>query len=1283
MIPLSFVQRRTWFLHQLEGAETWNMSAAFRLTGPLEHAALVAAIRDVVDRHEVLRTTYVTDDDGEPYQRILPMAEASVQVPVVEVAPDEVAGTIDEAVAHHFDLAAEIPLRAHLLRCSPREHVLVLVIHHIATDGSSGAPLARDLAAAYTARRHGRAPEWEPLPVQYKDYAMWQREVLGDLTDPGSLGATQIEYWRKELAGVPEPLNLPLDRPRSVEAGTHGDTVGFTVAAEVVAGLQKLTEERGMTMSMVAQAALGVLLYKLGSGDDVPIGTPIAGRTDEALADLIGCFVNNLVLRLDLSGAPYFVDLLAQVREKALAAYEHQDVPFEVLVEQLNPDRSAAYRPLFQVMCGWQNSEKWNLELAGLEVEYQQALTSTTQVDLFFSMATDDSGALRGDIQYATQLFDRDTVEGMAARFALVLQQMAADPGMCVGDVDVLLAGERERLLVAVNDTAEPTLEPGLVEAVRRQAQAAPGALAIVGDEESLTYQELDARSDKLAHWLVDRGVRAESLVAVCLPRTVNLMVALLAVLKAGGAYVPLDPDHPHSRIDHILKQADPVLVLDADALAGVDYSKYPDSAPEVVVRPENTQYVIYTSGSTGAPKGVTIPRGAVANFLASTRRRFPLSPTDRMLFSTTVSFDMANTELFLPFVCGATMVMARKDTVTDPSAVVAFMRRHGVTAVQGTPGFWQLLLMNEPDAAKGLRIITGAEAVPVRLAETLAEQAADVGNWYGPTETTTWSTMVPVRAGAGVAIGTPIGNTRVYVLDSRLRPVPRGVQGELYIAGAGVARGYQGRPDLTGERFVPCPFGPAGARMYRTGDLARWNRNGQLEYIARTDFQVKIRGFRIELGEIEHVLAGHPGVAQAAVVVRENQQGDKRIVSYVVPAAGAATGEAGGQAAEGCRANDDTSSGPLIAELTDHLRERLPDYMVPSAVIALPEIPLTPNGKLDRAALPSEHAATVVSQAPRNSHEEKLCSLFGELLGRESIGIDESFFSLGGHSLLATRLSVRIRNMFGVDLPLRTIIKFPTVAELAALLLTGAIPDEVADPYGVVLPVNSDPGTGKPPVWFFHGGGGLGWAYFSFATHLRDRAAYALQARGSNGTGALAASVEEMVDDYVTQILEVQPEGPYYLIGWSYGGTVGHAVADALDRRGHEVALMAILDSQPGGHGFTQIHAGKQLSEYREELEEFFGKYINTDNQEDFLDNMSKVLANDMSIMMKFESPVYRGDVVFFSAILKDELYDQLWRPYVLGSIEVHDVHATHHEMNLPAPVAEVFEVINSKLAE
>ncbi|ROP31318.1 non-ribosomal peptide synthetase [Couchioplanes caeruleus] len=1269
MIPLSFEQRRMWILHQMEGgSETWNLTGSFRLTGRLDEAALVAALRDVVERHEILRTTYVMDDAGELGQRILPIAEAALRVPVIDVAPEDVSAVAEEAVGYRFDLATEIPFRATLLRCSPEEHVLVLAIHHIATDGSSSAPLARDLATAYSARRDGRAPAWEPLPVQYKDYTLWQREVLGDLDDPDSLAAAQVEYWREELAGVPQPLDLPLDRPRPVEASSQGDTVGFAVQPEVAAGLEKLAAEAGTTMSMVTQAAVAVLLRKLGAGDDLTIGTPIAGRTDEALADLIGLFSNTVVVRMDLSGEPSFAALLAQVRDKALAAYEHQDLPFEVLVEAINPDRSTSYQPLFQVISAWQNFEKSNLELPGLGVEFRQAITSTTQADLYFSMITDESGTLRGDISYATELFDRETVKGMAARFERVLEQVVADPSIRVGDVEVLSAAERAWLLEEVNDTVEPALEQGLLAALDRQVRSEPEAPAVIDGDESLTYRELDARSNRLAHWLIDRGVRPETLVAVCLPRSADLVVALLAVLKAGGAYVPIDPDYPQSRIDYVLDHAQPVLVLDGELLSAVDCSGYPDAVPEVAVWPENAAYVIYTSGSTGKPKGVSVSRGALANYLATTLRRHPLSPADRMLFSTTISFDIAGTELYLPLISGAAMVVAGKDAVTDPATLVPLMRRHRVTVVQATPAFWQMLLTSRPDAAEGLRIMVGGEALPVRLAETLAEQAAEVANWYGPTETTIWSTMASVKAGAGVpAIGAPIGNTQVYVLDARLRPVPRGVAGELYIAGDGVARGYHRRPDLSAERFVACPFGPGGVRMYRTGDLVRWDRDDRLEYIGRTDFQVKIRGFRIELGEIEYVLQGHPGVAQAVVVVRDDHGSDRRIVGYVVPESAVAP---------------DGDAAALLAELPEYLRKRLPDYMVPSVVIPLPAIPLTPNGKLDRRALPSGHADTTVRQEPRDAHEAKLCALFGELLGRESVGINESFFQLGGHSLLATRLSVRIRKEFGVDMPLRTIIKYPTVAELASLAMIGGIPVESGNPFAVVLPLNTDPGTGKEPLWFFHGGGGLGWTYFSFVTHVSDRPAYALQSRGSDGREEVAGSVDEMVDDYVSEMLKIQPEGPFHLIGWSYGGTLVQAVAAKLDRLGHRVALVAVLDSSPGGHGFHETRADKTQADYREELEDFFGQYIGIDSQQDLLDSMARVLANNVSRMRTFESPVYRGDMLFFSATLKDDVYGHLWRPYVLGSLEVHDVHATHDEMNMPGPVTEIFEVINRKLA-
>ena len=1653
MIPLSFAQRRMWLTHQLEGgAETYNISPAFRLTGPLDQDALVAAIRDVVDRHEILRTMYVTNDDGEPHQRILPMAEALVQVPMVEVAPEDLPSAIDGAVAHRFDLAAEIPFRAHLFHCSPKDHVLVLVIHHIASDGASGAPLARDLADAYAARLEGRVPAWEPLPVQYKDYALWQRELLGDVTDPGSLAAAQVEYWRAELGGVPQPLNLPLDRPRHVHRSSQGDTVDVMVEPEVAAGLQKLADERGATMSMVLQAALAVLLCKLGGGEDVTIGGPIAGRTDEALADLVGFFVNTLVLRVDLTGDPSFADLLGQVREKALASYEHQDVPFEMLVEMINPDRSAAYQPLFQVMFAWHNWARQELELPGLQVEFEQHLTQTAMFDLFFNMAVDDTGALRGDLQYATQLFDRDTVEAIAARFVRLLEQLVADPQSPVGTVEVLSEGERDWLVRRVNDTPHPVAPDTLPGAFEAQVERDPDRLALVGEQERLTYAEFNGRANQLAHWLVEKGAGPERLVAVRIPRSVELMVALYAVVKSGAAYLPVDTELPEDRVRIVLDSAKPLLMLDEEL---PDVSEYPMANPERILSLDNAAYTIYTSGSTGGPKGVQVSHRSIMNRLKWGLSHFAVGVDDRVLLSTSASFDVSVPELFAPLQVGAAVVIARPDGRRDPAYLAELIRRERVTGADFVPSLLEAFVA-EPAAKEctSLRWIEVAgEAFPAALANKVTGLLPDCGvhNLYGPTEAAVEVTAWQHVPGANrVPIGAPVWNTQVYVLDSALRPVPPGVAGELYLAGAGLARGYLGQTALTANRFVACPFGASGTRMYRTGDLVRWNKDGQVEYIGRTDFQVKIRGFRIELGEIENALASHPGVAQATVVVRENQRGDKRLVGYVVPDPDAAVADAGGQVDEwrqvydesyadsgdeawgedfqqwkstydgapipleqmqewqdtavaqvlrfaprrvleigvgsglllakivgevdeywgtdisatvvdrvraqaeqagygdrvrlsaqaaddisglpragfdtvvlnsvvqyfpsaayldqvlseamellapggrlivgdvrnastlrllltavqrvaqpqasheelralveqallaerelvvapewfaewaadrpigvdirmkpgqahneltrhryevilhkepadvldlagvpsvpwgrevsdlaglggcvnraggpvrvtgipnarlvaeaaaatsvGVLSGDDSSNrpldpedlaawarqqgrdavitwsgeavhsfdvvllperrtvcggfvpsgvarraranapalaksiGPLLAELPEYLRERLPDYMVPAAVVPLSEIPLTPSGKLDRRALPSEHMTTVGNRQARNSHEEKLCALFGELLGLERVGIDDDFFVLGGHSLLATRLSARIRKQFGVEMPLRTIVQYPTVAELAALVLIGGIPDDHADSFAVVLPLNRDPGTGKPPVWFFHGGGGLGWAYFTFAPFVQDRPAYALQSRGSDGKEPVAASVQEMVDDYLAQIIEVQPEGPYYLIGWSYGGPLAHAVAEALDRRGHQIGLAAILDSQPAS-GFKVV-ANWAPSVYREDVEEVFGQFMNTDNLDQFLDNMSKVGSNNLSRMAEFESPVYRGDVLFFNAKLdKDEgSWAHHWRSHVLGSIEEHDVDATHHDLHMPKPAAQIMEVITRKLAE
>ncbi|NEC17769.1 non-ribosomal peptide synthetase, partial [Streptomyces parvus] len=768
----------------------------------------------------------------------------------------------------------------------------LLVLHHIATDGWSAPVLARDLTEAYAARQAGNAPAWSELPVQYSDYTLWQREVLGSEDDPDSPASRQLAHWKQALAELPEELALPTDRPRPAAASHRGDAVPFHLPAELHAGLARLAGENRASLFMVVQAAWATLLSRLGAGEDIPVGTPIAGRTDEALDDLVGFFVNTLVLRTDLSGNPAFTELVDRVRETSLAAHAHQDVPFERLVEVLNPTRSLARHPLFQTMLMWNNNDdRVAAEAAGgfsgLTAQTLPLGTRAAKYDLTLALkeayAEDGTAAgLHGHLEFAADLFDRSTAESFVERFTRVLRTVVAAPGTPVADVDVMAPVERERLLSEWNDSGRDVPDATLARLFADRVAVSPEACALVFGDLAYSYGELNARANRLAHWLIEQGAGPERLVAVVLPRSPDLLVALLAVLKSGAGYVPVDPEFPEERIAHILEDAAPVLTLTGELLGGLDLSAYgfKDPAP-AGVSGGNTAYVIYTSGSTGRPKGVSVSQGALVNFLTAMQDRFALTGGDRFVAVTTVGFDIAGLELFLPLLHGARVVLAPRDVVRDPVALVSLVRACGATLMQATPSLWQA--MSEAGGVpEGLRVLVGGEALPASLARALAGGGRAVTNLYGPTETTIWSTAAEVTASGDVTIGGPIANTRLYVLDSGLRPVPVGVAGELYIAGAGLARGYHRRSGLSAERFVADPYGAAGTRMYRTGDLVRRTSAGDLEYIGRTDFQVKVRGFRIELGEIENAVLGHPDVGRAAVVVREDAPGDKRIVAYV-----------------------------------------------------------------------------------------------------------------------------------------------------------------------------------------------------------------------------------------------------------------------------------------------------------------------------------------------------------------------------------------------------------------
>ncbi|MEV4318155.1 amino acid adenylation domain-containing protein [Actinocrispum sp. NPDC049592] len=1005
-IPLSYTQRRLWFLNRLEDSgATYNMPLVLRLSGELDVTALRAAIDDVVHRHEALRTVFV-ERDGEPEQRVL--ADLPPMLVHHNVNADELADEIATEIRRDFDLAEQPPMRATLLSTSDREHVLLLVLHHIAGDGWSLAPLGRDLSTAFAARSRGESPAWAPLPVQYAEYTLWQREVLGAEDDPGSALAAQAEFWRTALAGLPEELDLPADRSRPAVASHTGGSVPVRIDPALHERLRDLANTNQVSLFMVLQAGFAALLTRLGAGRDIPIGTPVAGRTDAALDDLIGCFLNTLVLRTDTSGDPSFTELLRRVRQTNLDAYAHADLPFEALVELLNPARSLARHPLFQTMLVLQNTPRVPLELPGLEVTREPDGLGVAKFDLLCDLTEQDGGGVTGRLDYSADLFDETTARSIADRLVRLLAAAAADPDSPLATLDILSAHERETVLRKWNDTSRPVPAQSLVAQFEARVAAHPDRFALEAPRVKLSYGELNARANHLAHHLIEQGAAPERYVAIALPRSADLVVALLAVLKTGAGYLPLDPEYPAERIDHMLEDAAPVVTLRELP----DVTSYPDTNPDVPVALSSPAYVIYTSGSTGRPKGVVIPQATLLNFLASMAERFALDETDRLVAVTTIAFDIAALEMYLPLLSGAAIIMADREDVTDPEILLWLIANKGVTVMQATPSLWQAVISTNPEGVRGLRMLVGGEALPPGLAATMRELGSEVTNLYGPTETTIWSTATALTDRPGApAIGQPIANTSVYVLDESLRPVPPGMAGELYIAGEGLARGYHGRPSLTAERFVADPFGAPGTRMYRTGDLARWGRDGVLDYLGRVDFQVKLRGHRIELGEIEAALSAHPDVTQAVVTVR-----DQRLVGYL-------TAEPGRQLDQGA--------------VRASVARSLPEYMVPSTLLVLDAFPLTPNGKVDRKALPAPAADQQerTGRAPRNATEELLCDLFAELLDLPAVGVDDDFFVLGGHSLLAMRLVSRARAMFGKDIKIKQLFLSPTVAGLAQWL--------------------------------------------------------------------------------------------------------------------------------------------------------------------------------------------------------------------------------------------------------
>ncbi|MGV9856018.1 amino acid adenylation domain-containing protein, partial [Streptomyces sp. NPDC003442] len=1059
-VPLSHAQQRLWFLQHLEGpSDAYNMVVSLDLTGALDEEALRQALTDVVVRHESLRTVFADDAGGGAYQVVLAPDQAPVPLSVAEVADE---GSVDrlmrDAAAYAFDLSAEIPIRASLFRlpaaaggsggAETGRSALLLLTHHIASDAWSRGILVRDLTAAYAARvTTGRAPAWEPLPVQYADYSLWQRDLLGDESDPGSEIARQLDHWTRALEGLPEELALPFDRPRPAAASYQGDRVGFELPPGLYERLMRIAGEQRASLYMVLQAALATLLTRLGAGSDIPIGTPVAGRTDDALDDLVGFFVNTLVLRTDTSGNPTFTELVERVRARDLDAYAHQDLPFERLVEVVNPERSLARHPLFQTVLNLNNAARPLTARTGLTVTGRPLGAPSAKFDLAFEIteitetteavgATGAAGAagatgagLGCALDFSTDLFDRATAQRIADRFVRLLEQVAADPAVRIQDLRILDPAEWRELTAPPRHPAasgDTVSGDTIVSRFERQVAATPDAIAVTYETTSLTYSEVNARANRLAHLLRERGAGPRRYVGLSMPRTEELVVAVLGVLKSGAAYVPIDPAYPADRIAYMIDDARPILTVTPDVLA--ESERYHAADPDVALSALDTAYVIYTSGSTGRPKGVEVPHGNAIRLMDSTGHWFDFGPDDVWTLFHSYAFDFSVWELWGPLLHGGRLVVVSYETSRTPDRFLKLLADERVTVLNQTPSaFYQLMAADRdnPEAAARLRlrhVVFGGEALePGRLADWYSrhpDDAPSLVNMYGITETTVHVTHVAldeavVAASSGSVIGEPIPDLAVYVLDERLRPVPTGVVGELYVVGAGLARGYLGRPGLTAERFVADPFGEG--RMYRTGDTGRRLADGRLEYHGRVDDQVKLRGFRIELGEIEAAVEAHASVAQAAVILREDRPGDKRLVAYAVPAARA-----------------ESTPGPDA--LRAHLATALPEHMVPSAVVVLDALPLTLNGKLDRRALPAPvygGKPEADRRGPRTEREKTLCALFADVLGLDGVGIDDGFFDLGGDSIMSIQLVSRARRA-GLELAVRDVFEHRTVAALA-----------------------------------------------------------------------------------------------------------------------------------------------------------------------------------------------------------------------------------------------------------
>ena len=1168
--PLSAGQLRLWFTEQLKAdVPVYNEAEAVQLTGELDVDALEKALNEIVVRHEVLRSTIKVIEEV-PHAVIHERWPLRIKkIDLSSLSPAERQSELDRLLIDEpralYDLKAEPGIRVALLRLSARAHVLILMMHHIICDWSSEGIIWRELSALYRSFVSGEPVSLPALPVTYGDYAVWHQQKLATTSF-----CEDLAFWEEALHGAPALLELPADRARPPMMSYRGGRLRWKLSRALTEALRNTSRQEKTSLFTIFAAALNTLLYRYSGSEDILLGIPLADRDRPELQSVVGFLLHTHVLRTRLSGDMKFRDLLCSVQKAALDVWAHRCVPFDQIVRNLRPERNLSYSPLFQVMLNWRDREQQLpfIGLEGLAIESLMATANTSKFDLFF-FVTDCGDEIWLELEYNSDLFDEDRVARMLGHYQTLLEAVTADPGVIVAKMPLMTAAESQQILVDWNRTE--LRFPGdacLDQLFDEQANSTPEAIAVAFEGEQITYRQLRDRADQLAAYLRTLGAGRNTLVAICVERSLEMVVGLLGILKAGAAYLPLDPTFPSDRLTFMMQDAQPLVLLTQTKLLGLIPlhqativcldalpSKLQPKPIESGRQGEDLAYVLYTSGSTGAPKGVQVQHRALVNFLHSVQREPGISSRDTLLAITTLSFDIAGLELYLPLTVGARVVIASTESARDGKHLLALMNACGATIMQGTPVTWRMLLDSGWEGNAELKILCGGESWSVELASELLQRCESLWNMYGPTETTIWSAVSRVQRDAQILIGRPIANTKFYILDDRGQPVPIGIPGELYIGGDGLALGYLGRADLTRERFIPDQFSPEiGAKLYKTGDLVRYVPGGSIEFLRRVDHQVKLRGFRIELEEIEAALEQQVGIRQCVVSVHHDGRDDKRLVAYIVPS--------------------DPLTVPAVDVLRSALKRRLPAYMIPSAFATIEKIPLTANGKVDRKALALSNATTIASETPietpRDSVEAKLAQIWEQLLEVRPLGIRTNFFDVGGYSLLVLKLFAQIDKVFDRSLPVAAIFGSPTIEQLATLIRGTAI-DIATVPMHTSRPMANTPSSIVPiqphgsaaPLFVIHGVLGDVLRFYQLAMQIgTDHPIYGVQAQSMVTGQPALLRLEDQAAYYLSEIRKIQTRGPYYLLGYCFGGKVAFEIAHQLRALGEQVELLGLLDA-------------------------------------------------------------------------------------------------------------------------